>query len=518
MTPLAFLERVALVHPADTAVVDGPRRVTFAALAAQATWFAHALAASGVQPGDRVALLARNSAEVIAANFAVPLAGAVIVPLNTRLAAAEVAAILRHSGARLLLADPDLLTPDLAGRVTRPLVVLPRQDGTAAPAAAGVAAITWAEFWARGSDAPLPWTAADENLPLTLNYTSGTTGRPRGVLHTHRSAYLNALGHALHQRLTQESVYLWTLPMFHCNGWASIWAAVAVGARQVCLRSVDGPLAWALIEQEGVSHLAGTDAALRIVADAAAGRRFSRPVTVHTGGTPPAPAFIARFLELGAQVVHGYGMTETGGPYTVCEEQPGWRDRPLPEYAGLLARQGVPQVTAGPLRVVEVRADDQLVDVPSDGATVGEVVASGNTLMAGYHDDPAGTAEAFRGGWLHTGDLAVRHPDGYIQITDRLKDIIVSGGENISPAEVEQALLTHEAVAEVAIVGVPDARWGERPKAFVVARHAVDPADLIAHAAASIARFKVPRAIEFTDQLPRTATGKVQKHLLRAAP
>ncbi|RFS81155.1 long-chain-fatty-acid--CoA ligase [Actinomadura spongiicola] len=511
LTPLAFLDRSAEVFPGGTAYAYGDRRVTYAGFAAEATRLAHALRASGIGPGDRVAYLAPNVPELLVAHFGVPLAGAVLVAINTRLAAEEIRYILGHSGAKALVVDAGLhgsVSP-LAGSLPQ-VVTVPAVGAEPDPEVGGV---TYAELLARGSDDPLPWGVDDENAAISINYTSGTTGRPKGVVYTHRGAYLNALGGVVHSRHSSASVYLWTLPMFHCNGWCTPWALAAVGGTQVCLRAVVAGEVWRLIDAEGVTHLNGAPTVLVTIANAAQARPLERPLTVTTAGAPPSPTIIAQMEGLGADIVHVYGLTETYGPYSVCEPQPGWPELPTSDRARLLARQGVGMIQTDGLRVV----DDDMNDVPPDGETLGEIVMRGNNVMKGYHRDEEATAHAFRGGWFHSGDLGVRHPDGYVELRDRSKDIIISGGENISTVEVERAIDSHPAVLEVAVVAIPDDTWGERPKAFVVLRdgHAVTEADLVEHVRGSLARFKAPDAVEFVAALPKTSTGKVQKFQLR---
>ncbi len=499
LTPLRFLERAAEVHPSSLAVVDGERRSTYRDLAAETTRLARALLAAGVGPGDRVAFLCLNTAEMLVAHFAVPLAGAVLVPINTRLAAEEIRYICDHSGARLLFVSESLLGSVPAGLATVREVI-------------GIEG-SYAGFLARGGDEPLPWAVADEDATISINYTSGTTGRPKGVMYTHRGAYLNSLGEIVHSEFDQRTRYLWTLPMFHCNGWCTTWAVTAVAGRHVCLPAVRGDAVWAALDGEGITHLNGAPTVLTTIAAAAECHPLDGPLTVTTAGAPPSPTTIAELEKIGARVIHVYGLTETYGPYSVCEYQPGWEDLPSAQRATLLARQGVGMLVADRMRVV----DKEMADVPADGATMGEIVMRGNNVMKGYFADEAATAKAFQGGWFHSGDLGVMHPDGYVQLLDRAKDVVVSGGENISTVEVEQALLTHEAVLDVAVVGVPDQRWGERPKAFVVLKPgaAATAEDLIAHVRGRLARYKAPGTVEFVPELPRTSTGKVQKFELR---
>ncbi len=531
LTPLSFLQRSAEVFPDGTAVVHGERRLTYREVAAEATRLARALQATGVQPGDRVAYLAPNVPELLVAHFGVPLAGAVLVAVNTRLSREEVRYICDHSGARVLVVDPELLplVAPLAGQLqTVERVVLVRDPlGPEPPAELPDGLEDYADLLARGSDEPLPWTVADELSTITINYTSGTTGQPKGVMYSHRGAYLNALGEIVHSGFTPDSVYLWTLPMFHCNGWCTTWAVTAAGATHVCLRAVRADVVWRLLDAERVTHLNGAPTVLVTLASAPEAHRLDRELVVTTAGAPPSPTVISRMTDLGARIVHVYGLTETYGPYTINERQPGWAGLDPAERARLQARQGVAMVQADPVRVVRPDQDggaggggadaEELVDVPRDGQTLGEIVMRGNNVMTGYFRDEEATRKAFRGGWFHSGDLGVQHPDGYVELRDRAKDIVISGGENISTVEVEQAVDSHPAVLEVAVIGVPDEKWGERPKAFVVLApgQQVTEAELLAHVQERIARYKAPKAVEFVDALPKTSTGKVQKFELR---
>ena len=467
VTPLRFLERSAEVYPDKVAIVHGDRRTTYRDFAGEATRLARALQASGIEAGDRVAYLCPNIPELLIAHFAVPLAGAVLVAINTRLATEEVRYICDHSGAKLLVVDSELrsivapVEDEL--ETVREIVTItdPALEVEVAEAPDGP---RYPDLLERGSDEPLAWTVEDELAAITINYTSGTTGKPKGVTYTHRGAYLNSLGEVLHSEHRSDSVYLWTLPMFHCNGWCTAWGVTAIGGRHVCLRAVRGDRIWELLEQEKVTHLNGAPTVLTIMASAEEAHRLERPLVVTTAGAPPSPTTIARCERLNARVVHVYGLTETYGPYSVCQWQEGWEDLDVEERAALLSRQGLGMIQAERLRVV----DEEMNDVPADGETMGEIVMRGNNVMKGYFEDEEATAEAFRGGWFHSGDLGVMQPDGYVQLRDRAKDVVVSGGENISTVEIEQALLTHEAVLDAAVIGVPDEKWGERPKAFVV--------------------------------------------------
>jgi fatty-acyl-CoA synthase len=441
---------------------------------------------------------------LLEASFAVPAAGGILVAINTRLSAGEIGYILQHSGARTLFVDADLhaLVEPLKGAG----IEVVRIEDTGAPGD------PYEDYLAAGSPAPLDSWLEDEEEPLSINYTSGTTGRPKGVMYSHRGAYLNALGEVVEAGLGFDSVYLWTLPMFHCNGWCLPWAVTAVAGTHVCLRKVEPGRIWDLFDAEGVTHYSGAPAVHIGVVSSPRAHRLDHQVTAMVAAAPPSPTLLAQMRVLNLRPVHVYGLTETYGPITVCEWHGEWDALPVEEQARLLARQGQGYVTADLVRVV----DDGMNDVPQDGATMGEVVMRGNNVMLGYFAQPDATAEAFRGGWFHSGDLGVWHPDGYIELRDRKKDIIISGGENISTIEVEQILCRHPAVLECAVIGIADDRWGERPKAFVTVKPGTSATaeELIAFCRERLAHFKCPDAVEFGD-LPKTSTGKVQKFVLR---
>jgi fatty-acyl-CoA synthase len=513
LTPLAFLERTLRVFPGKTAVVYGARRWSWGEFAELVGRFAGALLRAGVEPGDRVAALAPNVPALLAAHFAVLRARAALVAINTRLAADEVGYILDHSGAKVALVDPELAAKIPRALAARPLLVN-LEDPLAGASGAPLDGPRFDEFLDGAEALPVQGGVDDEERLASINYTSGTTGRPKGVMYTHRGAYLNALGEVLVHRLASDSVFLWTLPLFHCNGWCFPWAVTAAGGTHVMLRAVEPARVLALVRAERVTHFNGAPTVLTLLAEApeARGVRFDPPVRVATGGSPPSPTLLARMEELGVAVTHLYGLTETYGPHVYCEPQPGWQGLALEARARLLARQGVPYHVATHLRVV----DEEMRDVPADGQTMGEVVMRGNNVMAGYFRDPEATAAAFRGGWFHSGDLGVVHPDGYIELRDRKKDIIISGGENISTIEVEHTLAKHPAVLECAVVAIPHERWGEVPKAFVALRagQRASEAELIAFCREHLAHFKCPKAVAFCE-LPKTSTGKIQKFRLR---
>ncbi|XVX21633.1 acyl--CoA ligase family protein [Actinomycetota bacterium] len=519
LTPLAFLDRSARVFPDKTAVIYGARRMTYRELADAVTRTAQALKASGVQPGDRVAYLMPNLPEMLIAHYAVPLAGGVLLALNTRLLGGEVDYILGHAEARIVVTDSSFLQMFASGSAGVEQVVYfeDAEAGESADAGAleaiGERAVPYADFVARGSDEPLPWEVADELTPISLNYTSGTTGKPKGVLYSHRGAYLNSFGEIIHSGFTSSSVYLWTLPMFHCNGWCTPWAVTAVGGTHVCLRAVRGDVIWGLIREHAVTHLNGAPTVVSAILHAEEAGDMPNPVLITTAGAPPAPATILEMEKMGFGIRHVYGLTEVYGPYSVCEPQESWADLDSHTRAAVQARQGVGMVQAERVRVV----DEDMNDVPADGQSMGEIVMRGNNVMLGYYKDEDGTDNAFRGGWFHSGDLGVMHPDGYCELRDRAKDVIISGGENISTVEVENALMSHPAVMEVAVVASPDEKWGERPKAFVVTKAGAEitEAELIAHVRETIAHYKAPRNVEFVEDLPKTSTGKIQKFQLR---
>jgi fatty-acyl-CoA synthase len=512
LTPLAFLERAGDVFADKTAIVHRDRRWTYGEMAAEVQHIAGALTASGIEPGDRVAFLCPNIPPMLMAHFAVPLVPAVLVAINTRLSPAEIKQICDHSGAKLLVADTQLLatlSPIIEDLATVTEIVAVDDTGEGWPSSA----TSWEEFLARAGDDRFPWTVDDEERTISINYTSGTTGTPKGVMYTHRGAYLNALAEVIHSGHTPESVYLWTLPMFHCNGWCTTWGVTAVGGRHVCLRHVEAAEIWRLVDDEAVTHLNAAPTVLIGMANSAEAHPFPTEMTITTAGAPPSPTIIEAMEDLGARIVHVYGLTETYGPHTVCEWREDLAAEPSRTRARFLARQGVAYVHADPIRVV----DAEMMDVPRDGESMGEVIMRGNNVMKGYYDNERGTDDAFAGGWFHSGDIAVWHADGYIELRDRAKDIIISGGENISTIEVEQVIVSHPAVLECAVIAVPDDTWGERPKAFVVLKGgetATGP-ELIEHVRERIAHFKAPDTVALVTELPKTSTGKIQKYVLR---
>jgi fatty-acyl-CoA synthase len=504
LNPVDFLYRTAYIHPDKIAVVDGKRRYSYRELAERSSRLANALRAAGLAKGDRVATLLFNSSTMLEAHFGVPASGGILVAVNNRLSAAEVGYILQHSGTKYLLLDTGLEAlaqqSDLSG-VTVIRCDEPGSTGDAyEPFLAGAA-----------PDRPASWLEHEEET-ISINYTSGTTGRPKGVQYTYRGAYLNALGEVITAGLDADSVYLWTLPMFHCNGWCFPWAVTAVAARHVTMRAVDPEQVWTLIDGEGVTHYNGAPTVQLMVINHPRAHRLNRPVTAMVAAAPPSPTLLGRMSELNFRVVHVYGLTETYGPVTVSPEPEGWAELPVEQRAKILSRQGQAYINSDLVRVV----DEQMNDVPRDAATMGEVVMRGNNVMSGYFEDQAATGKAFAGGWFHSGDLAVWHPDGNIELRDRGKDVIISGGENISSIEVEQAICAHPAVLECAVIGIPHPHWGERPKAFVMLNEgaAATPEEIAAFCRERLAHYKCPDAVEF-GPLPKTSTGKIQKFVLR---
>ena len=510
LDPFDFLERSAFVYPEKIAVIDGTARRTYPQFLERVNRLAAALQAMGIRDGERVAVLAPNTSMVLEATYAAPRANGVLVALNTRLAPEEIDYILGHCGASLLLHDHEL-----DGLVERLSTHIPRVRVAAPGEPARSDAFDYERVLADADpDALVPRTAGEDDT-ISINYTSGTTGKPKGVMYTFRGAYLNALAEIFHANLRPESVYLWTLPMFHCNGWCFPWAVTAAGATHVCLRKVDAAGINHGIHQEGVTHFCAAPTVLIGLVNHPGTVPFPHRVVVTTAGAPPAPATIAQIEALGAELHHVYGLTEVYGPITECAwHSPQWDGFPTAERARLRSRQGVPMITLGPRDVRVV--DRELNDVPRDATTQGEIVMRGNNVMKGYYADPAATAKAFEGGWFHSGDIAVVHADGYIEIVDRAKDVIISGGENISTQQVEKVLLEHDAVLECAVVAVPDEKWGEVPKAFVTLKpgRSLNADELRAFGRERIAAFKVPKTVEFGD-LPKTSTGKIQKYVLR---
>jgi fatty-acyl-CoA synthase len=514
LTPLDFLKRARRVHPNREAVVDGDLRLTYAQFGERVDRWSAALQMLDVKQGDRVAYIAPNTHAQLESFYAVPQLAAVLVPINYRLVTDDFNYIINHSGAKVVCVHSDYL--DAVDSIRDQL-----------PNVRTYVALEWPESGPRDgwldyenllAAAPTTFTATDtpESGLLTINYTSGTTSRPKGVMITHRNAYMNAVGTLIHAHMSPADTYLWTLPMFHANGWTFTWIVTAAGGKHICLRKIDPATIFDTINDEHVTMLCAAPTVLISIASAPAeARAKAKPgVRVLTAGAAPAATTIERMEgEFGWDITQVYGLTETAPFISICE--------PLPEHALLSpearakqkARQGVSMITSGEIIVV----DEEMREVPHDGETLGEIVARGNVIMAGYYNDPAATAKAFQGGWFHTGDAAVVHPDGYIEIRDRIKDVIISGGENISSIEVEGVMLRHPAIQEIAVVGMPDEKWGEAPHAFVVLKPGASATedDLRDFARANMAHFKVPQTFTFVQELPKTATGKIQKYVLR---
>jgi len=521
LSPLSFLERAAAVYPHHPAVIH-ERVYGYAEFHERCCRLASALRARGVGPGDTVAVMAPNVPALLEAHYGVPMLGAVLNALNIRLDAASLAFILDHGEAKVLITDREfasVIEPALAQmRGPRPLVIdiddplTEAQLGARGPL---LGELEYEALLAEGDPAFRRAQPEDEWQAICLNYTSGTTGDPKGVVYHHRGAYLNALGNTITFGLSRQSVYLWTLPMFHCNGWSYTWAVTAANGTHVCLRRVDPKLIFEMIERYAVTHLCGAPIVLNMVAHAPAEvrRPLPGPVRVMTGGAAPPSAVIENMERLGFSILHAYGLTESYGPATHCAWQTEWDGLDATGKAEKMARQGVANVT---LAEASVRDAESLAEVPRDGTTLGEIMLRGNTIMKGYLKNGPATDKAFSGGWFRSGDIGVTHPDGYIEIKDRSKDIIISGGENISSLEVEEVLYRHPKVLEAAVVARPDEKWGETPCAFVTLKsgESATPDEIIAFCRARMAHFKAPKTVVF-GTLPKTSTGKIQKFTLR---
>jgi fatty-acyl-CoA synthase len=512
LSPVSFLPRAAEIYPDRVAVVHGSLRFSYREFLERAKRLASALARTGVKAGDVVSAMLPNVPAMLDAHYGVPMLGAVLNAINTRLDADTVAYILEHGEAKVFLTDrvfSGVVAPALK-KLKRKILVIDIDDPLYTGPGDRVGGIEYEAFLKTG-DPDFAWSLPkDEYDPIALNYTSGTTGRPKGVVYHHRGTFLESMGNITAWPIPAHPVYLWTLPMFHCNGWCYPWSIVAMCGTHVCLRAVDPALIFPMIVEHGVTHMCGAPTVLAMLVGAPAEqrRKFAQPVHIMTGGSPPPAKVLQAMEELGFKVLHIYGMTELQGPSTFCAPQENWTDR----YTEM-ARQGVRyQVVGGHI----VGDPKTCKPVKKDGQAMGEILVQGNTVMLGYLKDPKATAEAFAGGWMHTGDLAVWHPSNYVEIKDRKKDIIISGGENISSVEVEIALYKHPATALAAVVARPDEKWGESPCAFVQLKPGmnVSEADMIAHCRSTLAKFKVPKKVVF-GPLPTTATGKIQKFVLR---
>ena len=503
LNPAYFLDRAAKIFSERTAIIDGEHRFAYREFGERSHRLAGMLRGAGAQPGDRIAALCTNSHVMLEMHNGVPMAGCALVPINVRLSSQEMAYILEISGARILIATHEFA--ETAG-------ALASSTGVRLILAGGESS-EYEELLK--STPPCPTVLADEMSLLAINYTSGSTGRPKGVMYTHRGAYLQALAMAFHARLGLDSAYLWTLPMFHCNGWCFTWAVTAAGAVHICQRQIDPAAIWSAICSGSVTHLCAAPTVLTMMAEAATSsgnQKVSRPVHAFTGGAPPTPALLARLSTLNLSVTHLYGLTETYGPSVINVWQPEWTAMSEDEKASLNARQGVGNVVTQEISVIDASGKE----VPADGETLGEIAVRGNNVTIGYYRDEVATSAAWSGGWFRTGDLGVRFLDGYIELRDRAKDIIITGGENVASVEIEKAIAEHPAVLEAAVVARPDELWGEIPVAFVALRPGLTATkeELIEFVCGRIARFKAPREILF-EELPKTSTGKIQKYILR---
>jgi fatty-acyl-CoA synthase len=510
LTPLEFARRTRKLYSDREAVVDGELRLSYQQFFDRCDRWSSALLALGVEQGDRVAYIAPNTHTMLESFYSIPQIGAILVPLNYRLTPDDFAYLINHSGATIVCAHSDYLDHVESIRSQVPNV-------SAFVALEGHKA-GWLHYETLLAEAANSFeqVSIPELDLLTINYTSGTTSRPKGVMITHRNAYINVVGTLLHHSMSVADRYLWTLPMFHANGWTFVWTVTAIGGTHICLRKVEPAGLFELIKKESVTMLCAAPTVLISIANASEELRghVPRGVRVVTAGAPPAAATIERVEgELGWVITQAYGLTETSPFITICEPRPEHQKLSTSARCAIKACQGVELLTSGELKV----ADDEGNEVPHDGETLGEIMVRGNAVMKGYYEDPVATADVMRGGWFHTGDAAVVHPNGYAQIRDRLKDVIISGGENISSVEVEGVLLRHPAVQEVAIVGLPNERWGEAPQAFVVLKvgQTASEQELLRFARDNLAHFKAPQGVTFLPELPKTATGKIQKYVLR---
>lgn len=517
LSPLRYLERAAYTYPGDAAIIHGTRRITWQQTYARCCQFAHQLQALGIQKNDTVSTLLPNVPAMVEAHFAVPMSGAVLNTLNTRLDAKTIAFMLEHAETRVLLVDPEFypLAKDAMALLKQPITVIDVADPEWIDSTESIGQIEYEDWLAQG-DPNFAWHLPDDEWnAISLNYTSGTTGNPKGVVYHHRGAYLNAASNIVACGMAPRAVYLWTLPLFHCNGWCFAWTMAANGGTNVCLRKVDPQLVFKLIAQHKVTYFCGAPIVLSMLINTPPEKqtKIEHLVEVLVAGAAPPAAIIEGMSRMGFKVTHVYGLTETYGPSALCAAQAGWSNLSIAEQAERHSRQGVPYPLQDAMRVLN---PETLEPVPADGQTLGEIMFRGNIVMKGYLKNPQATAEAFAGGWFHSGDLAVCHPDGYAKITDRAKDVIISGGENISSLEVEEALYRHPAVLTAAVVAKPDPKWQEVPCAFVELKNGASatPEELIEHCRQHLARFKVPKEVCITE-IPKTSTGKLQKFILR---
>ena len=516
LSPVSFLRRAAQIAPGYTAIIHGERRYTYHQFWERSCRLASALTRRGIGPGDCVAIMAANTPEMLEAHNGIPMVGAILNSLNFRLDAGTIAFILEHGQARVLITDRAFSSTigEALQKIDRKLLVIDIDDPTA-PEGDLLGETDYESLLAEGEAVYHSDQPDDEWQALSLLYTSGTTGNPKGCVYHHRGGYLNALGNMNTMGLTRESVYLWTLPMFHCDGWTFTWGVTAAMATHVCLREIDPAMVFRLIRDEKVSHMCGAPVVLNMLAHApeSAKTRFAQRVEIATGGAAPPSSVIEAMEDNGFNVTHLYGLTETYGPATVCLPQTDWPELAVTERSARIARQGVHYAT---LEGASVKDPQTMKDVPWDGQTMGEVMIRGNTVMKGYLKNSDATKDAFSGGWFHSGDLAVRHSDSYIEVKDRSKDVIISGGENISSLEIEETLYRHPAVLEAAVVARPDDKWGETPCAFVTLHQgqSVTADAIIEFCREHLAGYKTPRTVIF-GALPKTSTGKIQKFMLR---
>ena len=517
LTPLSFVERAAYVYPEATSVVHGKRRDSWQQTYASCRRLGSALAKRGIAPGDTVAAMLPNIPAMLEAHFGVPMCGAVLNTLNTRLDAEAIAFMLNHGGAKLLIADREFspVIEAALAKLGRPLEVIDVDDPEYDGPGRRLGSTTYEELLAEGAPDYAWQGPADEWQAISLNYTSGTTGNPKGVVYHHRGAYLNGVGNILVWGMPQHSVYLWTLPMFHCNGWCFPWTMAANAGTSVCLRKVEAEKIFELMRRHHVTHYCGAPIVHQVLINAPAESRrgIDWKVNAMVAGAAPPAAVIEGMEKMGFSITHVYGLTETYGPATVCAKQAEWQELPLADQVRMNGRQGVRYIVQEGLTVMD---PETMRPVPADGETMGEIMFRGNITMKGYLKNPKATQEAFRGGWFHSGDLAVMQPDGYVKIKDRSKDIIISGGENISSLEVEDVLYRHPAVMAAAVVAMPDPKWGETPCAFIELKPGARATDkeIVEFCRGQMAKFKAPRAVVF-GELPKTSTGKIQKFALR---